>query len=79
MVSDNPNVSLGNVASSLYNRRTALKKDYLKKEWTCLLILLWSPTVWRLYKRLLSFPRDQTNSFRKTFLTMLQFVELPLQ
>ena len=31
MISDNPNVSLGNVDCSLYTRRTALKDDYHKK------------------------------------------------
>ena len=31
MISDNPNVSLGIVDCSLYNRRIALKDDYRKK------------------------------------------------
>ena len=31
MISDNPNVSLGNVGCSLYTRRIALKDDYYKK------------------------------------------------
>ena len=31
MISDNPNVSLGNVDCSLYTRRIALKDDYHKK------------------------------------------------
>ena len=31
MISENPNVSLGNVDCSLYTRRIALKDDYLKK------------------------------------------------
>ena len=31
MISDNPNVSLGNVHCSLYTRRIALKDDYHKK------------------------------------------------
>ena len=31
MISDNPNVSLGNVDYFLYNRRIALKDDYHKK------------------------------------------------
>ena len=31
MISDNPNVSLGNVDCSLYSRRIALKDDYYKK------------------------------------------------
>ena len=37
MISDNPNVSLGIVDCSLSTRRIALKEDYQKKEWTCLL------------------------------------------
>ena len=47
MISDKPNVSLGIVDCSLYTRRTALKDDYHKKRMTCLLTLLWSPTVRR--------------------------------
>ena len=39
MISDNPNVSLGIVDCSLYIRRIALKDDYHKKEWICLLML----------------------------------------
>ena len=31
MISDNPNVSLGNVGCSIYTRRIALKDDYHKK------------------------------------------------
>ena len=31
MISDNPNVSLGNGDCSLYNRRITLKNDYHKK------------------------------------------------
>ena len=31
MISDNPNVSLGNVDCSLYTRRIALKDDYHNK------------------------------------------------
>ena len=40
MISDNPNVSPGIVDSSLYTRRIALKDNYHKREWTCLLMLL---------------------------------------
>ena len=42
MISDNPNVSLEVVDCSFYTRRIALKDDYQKNEWTCLLRLLWS-------------------------------------
>ena len=70
MISHNPNVGLGIVDCSLCTRRIALKDEYYKKKWTCLHIILWSSTIWRLQQRFLSFPPDKTNSFKKTFLTM---------
>ena len=45
-------------------------------ERTCLLALVWSSTTWNFLQRLSS---DKTNSFNKTFSTMLQFVGLLLQ
>ena len=39
MISDNPNVSLGSVDSSLYTRRFALKDDYHKKTMDMLAII----------------------------------------
>ena len=50
-----------------------------KNEWTCLLTLLWSSTIWKILQRLSSFLPDKTSSFKKTFSTMLQFVGLLLQ
>ena len=50
-----------------------------RNEWTCLLTLLWSLTIWKLLQRLSSFQPDETSSFKKTFSTMLQFVGLLLQ
>ena len=79
MISDNPKISLGIVDCSLYTRRIALKDDYHKKRMDMLLTLLWSSTIWRLLQRLSSFVPDKTSSFKKTFLTTLQFVGLLLQ
>ena len=42
-----------------------------RKEWTCLLTLLWSSTIWKLLKRLSSFLPYKTSSFKKTLSTML--------
>ena len=50
-----------------------------RNEWTCLLLLMWSSTIWKLLQRLLSILPDKTSSFKKTISTMLQFVGLPLQ
>ena len=36
-----------------------------KNEWTCLLILQWSSTIWKLLQRLSSFLPDKTSSFKK--------------
>ena len=40
MISDKPNLSLGNVDCSPYTRRIALKDEYHRREWTCLPKLL---------------------------------------
>ena len=50
-----------------------------RNEWTCLLTVLWSSTVWKLLQRLSSFRPDKTSWFKKTFSIMLQFVGLLLQ
>ena len=50
-----------------------------RSEWTCLLILLWSSTIWKLLQRLSSFLPDKTSSVKKTFSSRLQFVGLPSQ
>ena len=75
----NPNVSLWIVDSSPYTRRIALLMFINRNERTCLPILLWSSIFWRFSKRRQSFPLEKASSFRKTLLTMLQFVGLLLQ
>ena len=50
-----------------------------KNEWTCLLTLLWSSTIWRFLQRFSSFLPDKTSSFKRTFSTKLQFAGLLLQ
>ena len=50
-----------------------------ESEWTCLLKLLWSSTIWKLLQRLSSFLPEKSSSFEKTFSTKLQFVWLLLQ
>ena len=79
MISDNPNVSFGIVDGSLYLRRVALKDDYNKKR---INMLAFNPVEFNFLEppaRLSSFPLDKTNSIEKTFSTMLQVVESPLQ
>ena len=76
-ISDEPNVSLGIVDWSLYACRIALKDDYHKKTFS--LMLLCNTIIWRLWQRHSSSLRDKTNSFKKTFSTMLPFVEVRLQ
>ena len=79
MISDNPNVHLGIVDYSLYTRPFALKDDYHKKRMN---ILAYAPVecnVWRLWQSHSSYLRDKPNSFKKTFSSMLPFVESRLQ
>ena len=79
MISDNLNVSLGIVDCSLYTRRVALKDDYHKKRMD---MLAYAPVEYnfsRLWQRHSSYLRDKTNSFKKTFSTMLPFVDSRLQ
>ena len=76
---DNPNVSLGIVDCSPYTRRTALEDDYHKKRMD---MLAYAPVEhkWlQIWQRHSSYQRDKTNSFKKTFSTMLPFVESRLQ
>ena len=79
MISDNPSVSLGIVDCSLYTRRIAPEDDYHKKRMD---MLVYTPVEYNyletLGKTLVSLP-DKTSLFKKTFLTKLQFVDLPLQ
>ena len=79
MISDNPNVSLGIVDSSLYARRIALMDDYHKNR---IDMLAYTPVEFNYLEtlqRLSSFLPDKTSSFKKTFSTVLQFVGLLLQ
>ena len=79
MISDIPNVSLGIVDCSLYTRRIALKDDYHK---TRMVMLAYVPVEYNYLETLprhSSYLRDKTNSFKKTFSTMLPFVESRLQ
>ena len=76
MISDNPNVSLGIVDCSLYTRHFAFKEDYHKKR---IDMLTYGPVEYNyletLVRRHSSYLRDKANSFKKTFSTMLPFVE----
>ena len=79
MISDNPNVSLGNVDCSIYTRRIALKDDYQKKRMN---MLAYTPVEFNYLETLAKIfivAARQINLFRKTFSTMLQFVGLLLQ
>ena len=79
MISDNPNFSLGIVDCSLYTRRIALKDDYHKKRMD---MLTYAPVEYNYlatWQRHSSYLPDRTNSFKKTFSTMLPFVESRLQ
>ena len=79
LISDNPNVSLGIVDCSPYTRRIALKDDYHKKRMD---MLAYAPVEYKYFEtlaKILSYMRDKTSSFKKTFSTMLQFVALSLQ
>ena len=75
MISDNSNVSLGIVDCSLNTRRIALKDDYHKKRMDMLAYAHVEYNFWRLWQRLSSYLRGETNSFKKTFSTMLPFIE----
>ena len=75
MISDNPNVSLAIVDFSLYTRRTGHKEVYHKKEWTCMHMLRWNTTRWKLWQRHLSFHPVKINSSKRKFSKMLPFVE----
>ena len=69
-ISDNSNVSLGIVDSSLYTRRIALKDEYHKKRMD---MLAYTPVEFNHLEtlaKLFSFLPDKTSSFKKTFSTM---------
>ena len=79
MISDNPNVRLGIVDCSLYTRRIALKDDYHKKRMDMLAYAPVEDNYLETLQRHSSYLPDKTNSFKKTFSTMLPFVESRLQ
>ena len=79
MISDNPNVSLGIVDCWRYTRRIDLRDDYQKKRMYMLTYAPVKTSIWRLRQRHSSYLRDKTNSFKKTFSSMLPFVESRLQ
>ena len=79
MISDNPNVSLGFADCSLYTHRIALKDDYHKKRMD---MLAYAPVEYNYLETLAKtfiIPANETNSFKKTFSTMLPFGKLRLQ
>ena len=79
MISDNP-TSVLELLIVHFTLVVLLSRMIIRRpEWTCLLTFLWSSFIWEFLQRLLSFRPDKTNSFKKTFSTMLQFVGLPLQ
>ena len=79
MISDNPNVSLGSVDCSIYTRRIALEDDYHEKRMDMVAYTLVEFNyLEKLSQRLSSFLPEKTNSFKKTFSTMLQFMGLLL-
>ena len=79
MISDNPNVSFGIVDCSLHTRRIALKDEYHKRRMD---VLACAPVEYNYLKTLAKtviIPARQTISFKKTFSTILPFVESRLQ
>ena len=78
-ISDNPKVSLEMLLVHFTLVVSISRMIITRNEWTCLLKLLWSSTIWKLLQRLSSLLPDKTSSFKKTFLAMLQFVGLLLQ
>ena len=79
MISDNPNVSLGIVDCSIYTRPIALKDDYHKKRMD---MLAYNPVEFNYLetqaKTFIIPPKQNEFIQKKTFLTTLQFFELPL-
>ena len=59
MISDNPNVSLGIVDSSLYTRRSALKDDYHKKRMDMLAYILVEFNCWETLGKTFIIPARQ--------------------
>ena len=79
MNSDNPTLVLG-ILFVRFQLVISLSRTIItRKESTCLHTPLCTSTIWRLRRKLLSFPQDKSNSFKKTYSAMLQFVESLLQ
>ena len=80
MISDNPNVSLGMVDCSLYTCRIAVKVDYHKRRIEMLAETLVEYKCLETLANTFIIPATHpTSMITKTFSTMLQFLELPLQ
>ena len=79
MNSDNPNVSLGIVDCSLYTPRISLKDDYRKKRLDMLAYVYVEQNYLETLTKTFTIPARQSNSFKKTFSTMLPFVESRFQ
>ena len=79
MISDNPNVSLGIVDCSLYTRRFALKDVYHKKRMDMFAHVPVENNYLETSTKTFIIPARKTNCFKKTFSTMLPFVESRLQ
>ena len=76
LISDNPNVGLAIVDCSFYTRRIALKDDYHKKRMD---MLAYTPVEFNYLEALAEIfiiPAYKTSSFKKTFSSKLQFVEM---
>ena len=79
MISDNLNVCLEVADCSLYTRRIALKDDYNNKSME---MLAYTPVEFNSMETLAKtfiISARQNQFFKKTFLTKLQIVEVPLQ
>ena len=79
MISDKRNVSLGFIDCSPYTLLFALKDQFLEKKMDMLLFFSLNTTSCGLWQRRSPYLPDKAILFKKTFLTILQFVKLPLQ
>ena len=79
MISDNPNVSYGNVDCSLHTRRIALKDDYHKRIMHMLVCTPLECNYLEILAKTFIIPARQNQFFQEYFFTRLQFVELPLE
>ena len=79
MISENPTLVLELLIVHFTPVVLLSRMIITRNEWTCLLTLLQSSTIWKLLQRLSSLLPGKTSSFEKTFSTMVQFVGLLLQ